>query len=119
MGAHTNSDDPTRYVPEDELAAWRARDPVDRFVTDLRRTGAWDDARHDAAVAAVEERLERIIQRALAREVDPAAALDHVVASPSARSLAQRAAIAERSGSGAADAADAADDESGGLSWRA
>src|SRR3954452_559016 len=64
MGAHTNSDDPTRYVPEDELAAWRARDPVERFVTDLRRTGAWDDARHDAAVAAVEERLERIIERA-------------------------------------------------------
>ena len=23
MGAHTNSDDPTRYVPEDELAEWR------------------------------------------------------------------------------------------------
>ena len=93
-------------------------------MTELRQAGAWDDARHDAAVAAVEERLERIIERALAREVDPAAALDHVVASPSARSLAQRAAIAERSGSGAADAADAADDgagddESGGLSWRA
>ncbi len=86
MGAHTNSDDPTRYVPDDELAEWRSRDPVDRFATTLRRSGMWDDARHEAAAAAVEERLEHIIERALAREVDPASALDHVVAEPSARS---------------------------------
>src|SRR6478735_4078199 len=119
MGAHTNSDDPTRYVPDDQLADWRTRDPIERFVSELRRSGTWDDARHEAASAAVEERLERIIERALAREVDPAAALDHVVASPSARSLAQRAAIVERSGSGAGDEADATDRESGGLSWRA
>src|SRR4051794_20261951 len=98
MGAHTNSDDPTRYVPADQLADWRTRDPIERFATELRRSGSWDDERHEAASAAVEERLERIIERALAREVDPAAALDHVVAHPSARSRAQRDAIAERSG---------------------
>ena len=57
-----------------------ARDPIERFVTELRRAGLWDDARHEAPRRAVEERLERIIERALAREVDPAAALDHVVA---------------------------------------
>jgi pyruvate dehydrogenase E1 component alpha subunit len=116
MGAHTNSDDPTRYVPDDELAEWRARDPVDRFATQLRRSGMWDDARHEAAAAAVEERLERIIERALAREVDPASALDHVVAEPSARSRAQRADIAARSGRH--DDASAAE-HAGGVSWRA
>ncbi len=117
MGAHTNSDDPTRYVPEDELSVWRARDPVERFVTELRQAGAWDDARHDAAVAAVEERLERIIERALAREVDPGGR-----ARPRGRArrvrdpLAQRAAIVERSGVRVQH--DATDRDSGGLSWR-
>ena len=65
MGAHTNSDDPTRYVPADELADWRTRDPIERFANELRRSGSWDDERHEAASAAVEERLERIIERAL------------------------------------------------------
>lgn len=114
MGAHTNSDDPTRYVPEDELAEWRARDPVERFAAELRRSGMWDDARHEAASASVEARLERIIERALAREVDPAAALDHVVSEPSARSRAQRAEIEERSGARPAGA-DSAEE----VSWRA
>jgi TPP-dependent pyruvate/acetoin dehydrogenase alpha subunit len=114
MGAHTNSDDPTRYVPEDQLEQWRVRDPVERFATMLRRSGRWDDARHEAAAAAVEERLERIIERALAREVDPPAALDHVVAEPSARSRAQRADVARRSGSTSTPPA-----SEGGVSWRA
>jgi pyruvate dehydrogenase E1 component alpha subunit len=97
MGAHTNSDDPTRYVPEAELDAWRGRDPIERLGAELRRAGLWDDARHDEVAAAVEARVGRIVERALARVVDPAGALDHVVASPSARSLAQRAELAHRS----------------------
>jgi pyruvate dehydrogenase E1 component alpha subunit len=128
MGAHTNSDDPTRYVPDDELAEWRARDPVERFAGELRRAGMWDERRQESAAAAVEERLERIIERALAREVDPASALDHVVLEPSARSRAQRAEIAARSGSAPpsepeptvnGDADDADDADPGELSWRA
>jgi len=115
MGAHTNSDDPTRYVPEDDLATWRARDPIERFAAELRRSGAWDDARHESAVAAVEDRLERIIERALAREVDPAAALDHVVSEPSARLRAQRAEIAARRGRAEPSTPGAAEE----LSWRA
>jgi pyruvate dehydrogenase E1 component alpha subunit len=112
MGAHTNSDDPTRYVPEAALAEWRTRDPIERFTSELRRSGLWDDERHEALVAAIEARLERIIERALAREVDPATALDHVLAEPTARSRAQRADIAARSGAPEAD-------DTGELSWRA
>jgi pyruvate dehydrogenase E1 component alpha subunit len=115
MGAHTNSDDPTRYVPDHDLAEWRTRDPVERFTADLRRAGLWDDARHAAATAAVEERLEGIVDRALAHEVDPAAALDHVVAEPSARLRAQRAEIAARRDASSGEAAAEAEE----LSWRA
>jgi pyruvate dehydrogenase E1 component alpha subunit len=107
MGAHTNSDDPTRYVPDDELQEWRTRDPIDRLRTELERSGLWDDARHEDALAAVEARLERIIDAALAREVDPATALDHLTAAPDARRAAQRAEIAARTS------------PTEGVSWRA
>ena len=30
MGAHTTSDDPTRYRDADEVEAWKAKDPIDR-----------------------------------------------------------------------------------------
>jgi pyruvate dehydrogenase E1 component alpha subunit len=127
MGAHTNSDDPTRYVPQEQLAQWRVRDPIDRFGTELRRAGLWDDERHEATLATVEERLERIIERALAREVDPTSALDHVDAEPSARSRAQQADIARRSAPPSsveqrdtdADVVDPDAEGSGGVSWRA
>jgi pyruvate dehydrogenase E1 component alpha subunit len=98
MGAHTNSDDPTRYVPPEELEAWRARDPIERFRARLERDGLWDDARHEETAAAVEARLDGIIERALARDVDPAEALTHISATPSARLVAQQEELAARSG---------------------
>ncbi|WP_296139474.1 thiamine pyrophosphate-dependent dehydrogenase E1 component subunit alpha [uncultured Tessaracoccus sp.] len=44
MGAHTTSDDPTRYRSADEEAHWRRRDPIDRLVAHLRATDEVDDA---------------------------------------------------------------------------
>jgi len=47
MGAHTTSDDPTKYRSGDELDAWRAKDPIARLRTYLEREGAitqaWTD----------------------------------------------------------------------------
>jgi pyruvate dehydrogenase E1 component alpha subunit len=44
MGAHTTTDDPSRYRTDDELEVWRARDPIDRLAKHLRAIGAVDDA---------------------------------------------------------------------------
>ncbi len=44
MGAHTTTDDPTRYRNDDELEVWRGRDPIDRLARHLRATGGADDA---------------------------------------------------------------------------
>jgi pyruvate dehydrogenase E1 component alpha subunit len=67
QGAHTTSDDPDRYRPEDEeLPEWRTRDPIDRFEEYLLDQGAIgedfvDDcfeeaeAEIDDAVAAAED----------------------------------------------------------------
>ena len=96
MGAHTNSDDPTRYVPPEALEEWRQRDPIERFRDQLRCANAWDDERDVAAAEAVEARLERIVAAALSWPVDPATALDHVLETPDARAAAQRAEILDR-----------------------
>lgn len=44
MGAHTTSDDPTKYRGADEEEAWRGRDPINRLVTHLRNLDEIDDA---------------------------------------------------------------------------
>lgn len=44
MGAHTTSDDPTKYRSVDEVAEWKAKDPIDRLRTYLLARGLIDDA---------------------------------------------------------------------------
>ncbi|MDO5676691.1 MAG: pyruvate dehydrogenase (acetyl-transferring) E1 component subunit alpha [Propionibacteriaceae bacterium] len=44
MGAHTTSDDPTKYRAYADEEAWRGRDPISRLTTYLRNEGAIDDA---------------------------------------------------------------------------
>jgi 2-oxoisovalerate dehydrogenase E1 component alpha subunit len=42
MGAHTTSDDPTKYRTSDEEESWRRRDPIARMEAYLRSRGASD-----------------------------------------------------------------------------
>ena len=42
MGAHTTSDDPTKYRLADELEHWRLKDPIERVRAYLTRSGAAD-----------------------------------------------------------------------------
>lgn len=44
MGAHTTSDDPTKYRLADELEHWRLKDPIARVKAYLARAGAADEA---------------------------------------------------------------------------
>jgi pyruvate dehydrogenase E1 component alpha subunit len=113
MGAHTNSDDPTRYVPAADLAAWKERDPIELFRARLRELGDYDDAAHQSLVDEVEARLERIIDAAFEHPVDPNDALDHVTAQDSPRLTSERAELRARveGQSGGDDDAD--------ISWRA
>ena len=47
IGAHSTSDDPTRYRADAEVLAWKKKDPVDRLAKHLRLLGLVDDA-HEA-----------------------------------------------------------------------
>jgi pyruvate dehydrogenase E1 component alpha subunit/2-oxoisovalerate dehydrogenase E1 component alpha subunit len=62
MGAHSTSDDPTRYRSEAEVAEWKKKDPLDRLRKHLVGLGAVDDA----SDAKLEEELGREIAAAIA-----------------------------------------------------
>ncbi|MFD7662457.1 pyruvate dehydrogenase (acetyl-transferring) E1 component subunit alpha [Streptomyces sp. NPDC059788] len=59
MGAHTTSDDPTRYRPDEEREAWEAKDPILRLRTYLENEGIADQAYLDS----VEEENEALGKR--------------------------------------------------------
>ncbi|MGH3498674.1 MAG: pyruvate dehydrogenase (acetyl-transferring) E1 component subunit alpha [Nocardioidaceae bacterium] len=56
MGAHTTTDDPTRYRLSEDLEHWKLKDPIARVRAYLARTGAADDG----FFAAVEEEAEAL-----------------------------------------------------------
>ena len=92
LGAHTTSDDPTRYRPVEELTEWRdTRDPIARLRAYLESAGLWDAAR--------QEELERETQASVARAVTAAldtpmptsdSMFDHLFAEPTPLVKAQR-----------------------------
>ncbi|WP_402463108.1 pyruvate dehydrogenase (acetyl-transferring) E1 component subunit alpha [Isoptericola aurantiacus] len=91
MGAHTTSDDPTRYRERAEEEYWRQRDPIDRLAALLRAEGRWDDA-WAAGVDAEAEALGESL-RAGVRDLGapPAESMfDHVYATPQAQVAADR-----------------------------
>jgi pyruvate dehydrogenase E1 component alpha subunit len=60
MGAHTTSDDPTKYRESSEVDEWRAKDPIPRLQTYLRAAGAIDQAWEDGLAAESEALAERL-----------------------------------------------------------
>jgi pyruvate dehydrogenase E1 component alpha subunit len=54
MGAHTSSDDPSKYRTDEETAHWAALDPISRFESYLRSRGEGDDFFRDVATEAAD-----------------------------------------------------------------
>ncbi|AIY20160.2 pyruvate dehydrogenase (acetyl-transferring) E1 component subunit alpha [Pimelobacter simplex] len=62
MGAHTTTDDPTRYRLSDDVEHWKLKDPIARLEAYLRRNGLADDEFMTAVAAeadALGERMRR------------------------------------------------------------
>ncbi len=81
MGAHTTSDDPTRYRPAGELEHWAGLDPIDRMERYLRANGIAEDDWFTQLAADADALGERL--RAGVRGVadpDPIGMFDHVYA---------------------------------------
>jgi pyruvate dehydrogenase E1 component alpha subunit/2-oxoisovalerate dehydrogenase E1 component alpha subunit len=61
IGAHSTSDDPTRYRSEDEVRRWAEKDPIDRLRRHLVATSALDDAGDQAITAEIDEQITRAV----------------------------------------------------------
>ena len=81
MGAHTTSDDPTRYRLTDELESWKLKDPIERVKAYLVRTGTIDQPFLDALEAESDE-LAAHVRKGCLEMADPAplSVFDHVYA---------------------------------------
>ena len=83
MEAHTTADDPTRYRTPEELAEWKARDPIARFETFLESEGLLDDefrAQIDEEAKAYAARMREEIYDA--PHGDPLELFEHVYVDP-------------------------------------
>jgi pyruvate dehydrogenase E1 component alpha subunit len=92
MGAHTTSDDPSRYRSADEVDAWSRRDPIRRLSAYATRIGAADES-FFAEVEAEADELAQVV-RAGVRQLPvppPESMFDHVYAEPHATIAEQRA----------------------------
>jgi 2-oxoisovalerate dehydrogenase E1 component alpha subunit len=92
MGAHTTSDDPTRYRLAGELEEWKLRDPIARLKAYLSRSGVADAAFFDSVDAEADELAARIRSGTVDMpDPDPTAMFDHVYAEQTPHLAGQRA----------------------------
>jgi 2-oxoisovalerate dehydrogenase E1 component alpha subunit len=91
MGAHTTTDDPTRYRLAAELEAWKLKDPVERVKAYLVRTGAADQAFFDAIDAEAAD-VGRNVRQGCLTMPDPApmAIFENVYSEPTELLRAER-----------------------------
>ncbi len=100
LGPHTTADDPTRYVPADDLAAAQRDDPLERLRTELRDRGLWDDDTHAATEAAALARFDEAFEAAKTAPLEPDAVLDHCYSTDTQRLARQRTELLDRSPGG-------------------
>ncbi len=88
MRGHSEGDDSLKVVPEDELARYRAEDPVPAYARRLEEESVVDRGLLDRLEARIGELVELAISRALeAPPPDPATAMRPVFAAERASSL--------------------------------
>jgi len=75
IGAHSSSDDPTRYRSDAEVEAWKKKDPLDRLHRHLTLTGAVDAAYNEG------------LDRELSHEIGEAVRQVEAMAPPGRESL--------------------------------
>ncbi|MBI3183538.1 MAG: thiamine pyrophosphate-dependent dehydrogenase E1 component subunit alpha [Myxococcales bacterium] len=81
IGAHSSSDDPTRYRDPAEVEAWMAKDPIDRLRHRLEGLGLWEAGREAALQAELQAQVAAAIEQAEALpKVAPETLFDDVYA---------------------------------------
>ena len=95
MGAHTTTDDPTRYRLSAELESWKLKDPIERVKQYLIRSGMAQES-FFAGVSAEADEVGAGIRKACLEmpDPDPLSMFDNIYAEPSALLEQERAQLA-------------------------
>jgi pyruvate dehydrogenase E1 component alpha subunit/2-oxoisovalerate dehydrogenase E1 component alpha subunit len=81
MGAHSSSDDPSRYRDEREVEIWRSRDPIDRMRKVIDEHAGWNDVRDRALRDALLSEVNAALAEAEKADVpDPGTLFEDVYA---------------------------------------
>ncbi len=90
-GAHTTSDDPTKYRTAEETDTWRKRDPIPRLQEQLRAWGLWDDEQENACLTEADALVSSAIAAMEAAPTPPPEKMfDHIYKEPTAKLQRQR-----------------------------
>ncbi len=76
MLGHSSSDDPSKYRSQDEVDAWARKDPIERFASQLERSGALKTGERAALEARLFDEIDAEIHR---QEAAPPMALRTLV----------------------------------------
>jgi pyruvate dehydrogenase E1 component alpha subunit len=109
MGAHTTTDDPTRYRLSAELESWKLKDPIERVRQYLIRSGLADES-FFAAISAESDEVGEMVRRECLAMPDPRplSIFDNVYAGPNSLLDAEREQMAAYLDSFVDEAGDAA-----------
>jgi pyruvate dehydrogenase E1 component alpha subunit len=81
MGAHTTTDDPTRYRLSDDVERWKLKDPIARVEVYLKRNGLADQGFFDAVAAEADDLGHRLREGCKAMpDPQPMSMFDHIFA---------------------------------------
>ncbi len=79
MGAHTTTDDPTRYRLSDDVERWKLRDPIERVKVYLNRNGLADSSFYEGIAAEADELGARLREGCKTMpDPEPLSMFDHV-----------------------------------------
>jgi 2-oxoisovalerate dehydrogenase E1 component alpha subunit len=95
MGAHTTTDDPTRYRLSSDVESWKLKDPIERIHVYLSRNGLADQDWFDGVQREADELGHRLREGTKSMpDPEPLQIFDHVYAEETTEIASQRAGMA-------------------------
>ncbi len=78
MSMHTTSDDPTKYRIDEDVEAWKKRDPIARVKAYIAKKGLWNDAMEQQTGEEQLKQVDDAVAKAEAFKPDPRSMFENV-----------------------------------------
>ena len=98
LGAHTTADDPSRYVPSDDLSAAQKNDPVHTLTKEMKDRGLWSDSKQEEIETVALDRIDDAFEKAKNTPLSVNSLMDHCFTSDTSRQSRQRSFLTNSAG---------------------